>query len=124
MANLRELAESYLATTLEDPNYFGLPVVLFDPNGNKQDGIFGQVLYDTTEQDPITGAPIIVRKPVVTVRRSTLNRIPITGETWAVQIPDTPSLTGTLVTYNLLSTEDGKSLGMVRLYLGDVVQSP
>ena len=47
--NLRELAESDLAETLEGE--FGLPVILTDPAGVRQT-VEGQILYDTVILDP------------------------------------------------------------------------
>ena len=52
MVNLRELAESDLAISLEGD--FGLPVELIDPDGVKYDSVNGQILYDQVRADPAT----------------------------------------------------------------------
>jgi len=117
MTNLRELAEMDLADTLEDPKNWGLPVVLKDPDGVEQN-VNGQILYDTIVENPATGGEMIVHKPVVTVRRSSLSRVPVPGEKWSVQIPITPDPEADKVTYLLgRPSEDGGSLGFIRLYL-------
>jgi hypothetical protein len=115
MINLREQAERDLADTLEGE--FALPIRLIDPDGAKQD-VEGQVVFDTIELDPSSGAEQVVHKPVATVRRSSLSRVPEAGEAWAVQIPTTPSRTAPRSTFLLQRpSEDGGSIGFVRLYL-------
>ena len=95
MVNLRRLAEQDLETTLEGE--WGLPVILIDPEGNvisKKTGtlndLTGQILYDTVKHDLDTGLPVVVNHPVVTVRRSSLSRVPKAGEKWLVRIPVSP----------------------------------
>jgi len=126
MTNLRELAESHLEKTLENPNHFGLPIILISPSGVTYDAIYGQVLYDTRKVDAEMGIEVIVHDPVVTVRRSSLTRIPLASEKgqWACKIPSTPSPTAATETYLVgRPSEDGSSIGFVRLYLSRTVQS-
>jgi hypothetical protein len=123
--NLRERAESDLKHSLESG--FGLPVTLIDPDGvtidtknGTTDPLVGQVLYDTVRVNPETGEDMIVNNPIVTLRRSSLSRIPKAGEKWFVKIPVTPSETAELVDFVTDSTrppEGGNSIGFVRLYL-------
>ena len=123
--NLRELIESDLVETLEDPGGFGLPVLLLDPDGDEHGPYYGQILYDTKVIDEMSGQ-IIIRPPVVTLRRSSLARVPLASEKnqWFVKIPITPSLTAAKETFNLgHASEDGASIGLIRLYLTKVVQS-
>lgn len=121
MVNLRQLVEQDLAQTLEKD--FALPVVLIAPDGTSQT-YQGQVLYDTTVEDPASGAPIVISKPVVTLRLSSLSRVPVEGEKWSVKIPSAPSSTATTETYFLeRPSEDGKSIGFIRLYLMKVSQT-
>lgn len=125
VTNLREQIELDLAKTLEDPNGFGLPVLLLAPDGTEYGPYYGQVLYDTRSMDD-TGVPVIVHDPVVTLRRSTLERIPLPEEknTWAVKIPVTPSASASTETFVLGGvSEDGGSIGFIRLYLSKAVQS-
>lgn len=123
--SLRELAEADLAATLENPADFGLPVLLVDPDGVEHGPYYGQVLYDTRGTDE-AGMPVVVHMPVVTLRKSSLARIPLASEKnrWAVRIPTTPSLTATKETFVLgHPSEDGNSIGFIRLYLTKTVQS-
>lgn len=124
--NLREQVESDLADTLENPDHWGLPVELIDPDGNIQtksvndpdQDLSGQILYDTTVVNPETGLEMIVAKPVVTLRRSSLSRIPAAGEKWMIRIPETPDPTAAKVLHRIeQAPEDGKSIGFIRLYL-------
>jgi hypothetical protein len=131
MVNLREQAESDLATTLEGD--FGLPVELTDPDGviyttktGSTDLLMGQILYDQVRVDPATLGQMVVNNPIVSLRRSSLVRIPLAGETWHVRIPITPSLTAEKVDF-LIDTdqppEGGASIGFIKLYLKKAVQS-
>lgn len=130
--SLRELVEQDLAQSLEDQNEWGLPVVLVAPDGVVYDtsvndptkALSGQVLYDTLVDNPETGGEMIVHKPVVTLRRSSLARVPAAGETWMVKIPTTPSTTASLETFFLdYPSEEGGSIGFIRLYLTKTKQS-
>jgi len=121
--NLREQIEADLADTLEDPDDFGLPVTLVDDLGDSQD-YYGQILYDTLTENPETGAEVVVHKPVVTLRRSSLVRIPLPNEKWIVKIPLTPSLTAPKVDFAIeRPSEEGGAIGFIRLYLTRIEQS-
>lgn len=134
--NLRVWAEEHLSFVLED--YEGgaaLPVVLISPDGVTQEYsvnaptkfLSGQVLYDVTEQD-LDGNDVIVTRPIVTLRRSSLVRVPLDGESWIVKIPETPDPNAakkTYISYHIY--EDGKTLGMIRIDLLELesnVQAP
>jgi hypothetical protein len=86
----------------------------------------GQVLYDTIIDNPETGSEVIVHDPVVTLRRTSLLRVPIPTEKnrWLVSIPEKPSMTASLRAYVMgRPSEDGGSIGFIRLYLMKPVQS-
>ncbi len=131
MGNLRELAESDLSTTLEGD--FGLPVELTDPDGviyttkkDSTDLLMGQILYDTVLTDPATLEQMTVNLPIVSLRRSSLTRIPLAGETWHVRIPITPSLTATKQDFLISkdrAPDGGASIGFIKLYLQKATQS-
>jgi len=130
--NLRVQAESDLAQSLESPDEYGLPVVLVAPDGTVYDTsandptqtLSGQILYDTKRLDPESGLDILVHQPVVTLRRSSLARVPAAGEKWMVRIPETPNPSATKVTHSIeRAPEDGQSIGFVRLYLTKAIQS-
>lgn len=119
--NLRELAEADLAFTLEGD--FGLPVLLIGPDGATQ-SVSAQIVYDTIVEDPSSGAQQIVHKPVVTVRRSSLTTVPSPGEVWSVRLPLTPDEDAAKATYLIeRASEDGGSIGFVRLYCMKAEQS-
>lgn len=121
--NLRVIAEQDLAVTLEGD--WGLPVNLVDPDGVRYDDLQGQVLFDITRIDPATGESMAVDTPVVTLRRSSLQRIPVQGERWMVEIPDKPDPDAPKVQYFISPTralEGGASIGFIRLYLQKAIQ--
>ena len=115
--NIREQIETDLEITLEGD--FGLPIELIDPNGVVYDDLLGQVLYDSVDENEVFSG-----HPVVTLRISSLTRVPVDGENWAVKIPESPSLLGTLITYVLdKPVQHGRSIGFMKLYLTQTVQS-
>jgi hypothetical protein len=127
VTNLREQIETDLSFTLENNEDFGLPVILYGPDG-KQDksandptaDLMGQINYDTILVNPDTGEEIRVNNPNVSLRRSSLDRVPVAGETWAVAIPTTPSLTGDVSYFVIDATRapgGGASIGFIVLYL-------
>ncbi len=125
--NLRELAESHLEQTLE--GMWSLPINFVTPDGDRVDGLRGQILYDQVRTNPETGEVVIVTEPIITVRRSTMlsdvGRVPAAGENWLVEIPESPSESADKASYVISSTrapEGGRSVGFVRIYLQEVDQ--
>jgi len=130
MTLLRERIEADLAVTLEGD--YKLPVVLIAPDGARQDksandpdaDLVGQIIYDTRVDAPETGGDIIIHKPVVTLRRTSLDRIPKSGEKWAVEIPTVPQYDAPKEKFFLeVALEDGGAIGFIRLHLMRVKQS-
>jgi hypothetical protein len=126
MEDLRASIETDLGDTLESE--FGVAVEFVDPAGavysETKDGdpLVGQVLYDTISQDA-DGNQIIDHLPNVTLRRSSLTRVPAPGEAWAVKIPTAPGAT-TKTTFVLeRASLDGCSIGYIKMYLRAAVQS-
>ncbi len=130
--NLRKRVEADLETSLEKD--WGLPVVLVSPDGevidtseNSGDALTGQVLYDTVRVNPETGEPVIVNNPIVTLRRSSLSRVPAPGEKWVVKIPVDPDPDADLTEF-VISTarppEGGRSIGFIKLFLQKAKQTP
>jgi hypothetical protein len=127
---LRARLEADLEFALEETKLWGIAVELIDPETGVDQTqsandatklLSGQVLYDTRDFDPQTGADIIVHKPVVTLRRTSLDAIPERG--WIVRLPLTPLDGAPLVSYSLERVaEDGGSIGFIRLYCGRLVQ--
>ena len=121
--SLRERIERDLGRTLE--GRFSLPINAVDPLGVRTEGIRAQVLYDTVRVNPDTGEDMVVEAPVITVRRSTLPRIPAPGENWYFEIPITPSETADKTPYMMSLVrppEGGRSIGFIRIYLQEVEQ--
>lgn len=124
MANLRDLVEKDLAISLEGD--WSMPVGLIDPDGVRYPQRRGQVLYDTVRLDPETGEKITIECPVVVLRRSSLTRVPLPGEWWIVEIPESPVAGASLKQYALSPNrppEGGRSIGYIRLYLTELEQS-
>ena len=128
-ANLRELGESLLEVTLE--GRFGLPVVLISPDGetisidNYNKTLVGQVLYDTVEVNMDTGGVVVDNNPLVTLRLSSLPRVPLAGENWMVKIPGSPSTTADMEIFQMsknMPPEVRKSLGIIKIFLEKVTQ--
>lgn len=131
MINLREQVEHDLKYTLEGE--WILPVVLIAPDGTIQtkkkgtdEDLGGQILYNTVGLNPETGQEVIVNKPVVSLRITSLERIPQKNEKWLIKIPITPSRTAEKKEFLLSEikpNEGGASIGFIRLYLRKAVQS-
>jgi hypothetical protein len=131
VTNLRERIEADLEGILEDyQNGFALPVILIAPDGVKQEfsandpdvprtiPLTGRVTYARFDIDPDTGLPLRIDNPIVTLRRSSLDRIPLAGELWSVQIPKKPAVDAEKETYvTELPPRDGRSFGWIQLPL-------
>ena len=111
---------------------YKLPVVLIDPDGVTHDTslndslpLGGQVMFDSAVLNPDTGDVLVTANPVVTLRRSSLSRVPEAGETWVVKIPLSPvdgAAMNDFVIDPSRSIEGGRSIGFIRLYLRKAVQ--
>ena len=105
-----------------------LPVYLIDPTGTKNSTPYrGTVLGDLVRINPDTGERMVVSNPVVILRRSSLARVPLAGEKWIVEIPESPRAGAAMIQYALSPVrppEGGQSIGFIRLYLQVVEQTP
>jgi hypothetical protein len=131
--SLRECHELDLEETLETD--WALPVQLVSPDGEIQPDpndpdatLGGQVLFNRVETEFESGlmsTDVIIRKPVVTLRISSLTRVPQPGERWVVRIPMTPSRSAPLETFEAhRAPTGGDSIGFITLHCDDIVQSP
>jgi hypothetical protein len=127
MTNVRTLAERDLRHTLEGE--FAVPVVLISPQGERAektvDGrpLTGRVLWNHKEINPETGEPVMVNSPVVTLRESSLPRIPKSGEVWGVIIPEGVRVWTQRKHYVTDAdgiVESGRNLGYINLFLIEV----
>jgi len=122
--NLRVRAEADLKFSLEGE--WGLPVILIDPDGVEQtksvndptEDLSGQILYDHRVVDSETGMEHTVNTPVVTLRISSLLRVPKDGENWGMKFPLVPDPAAPKTTFILIGRppEGGASIGFIRLY--------
>lgn len=115
MVDLRAKLESALGTTLE--KYFSLPIKLVGPDGVIQHGLRGQVIYYTKTFSAEIGADILIKKPNVTLRRSSLDPVPQNGEKWIIYIPDEPREDSETTPFSVeMPIHDGQSFGWITLY--------
>ena len=124
VTNLRVLTESHLSVTLEGA--FSLPVILIAPDGVTLPEVRGQINYETVIINPDTGEEIAINTPNVSLRRSSLTRIPEAGEKWVVKIPVSPEENAPVESFIISPTQPpqgGRSIGFIRLYLNRIEQS-
>jgi hypothetical protein len=125
MENLRTEIEKDLYESLESE--WKLPVELTSPDGvvqvysknNPTELLGGQILYFTERENPITGEAAIVNQPVVSLRISSLDRIPANGEKWLIKMPISPVADSEKITFVFTPTrskEHGTDIGFIRIY--------
>ena len=123
--NLRAQIEADLYESLEGE--WKLPVELTSPDGETQiysandpdELLGGQVLYFSRRENPETGEVMIVNQPVVTLRMSSLDRVPADGETWYIKMPISPVEGAPMRSFVFTATraaEHGTDIGFIRLY--------
>jgi hypothetical protein len=121
--NLRSRAEKDLRVTLEGD--FGVPVVLIAPDGAVVDKtVDGRPLRCKAAwaQPAINadGQEVVVPNPVVWLRRTSLARVPRSGERWLVRIPVSPAEDaemGDFLMDESYAARGGRGLGKVRIPL-------
>lgn len=127
--------ERDLGAMLENyENGFALPVILVSPDGVEQGfsandpdvprtiPLTGRITFSRFDIDE-NGAPSRVDNPIVTLRRSSLDRIPLAGENWAVKIPTTPDFDAVKETFFLESApRAGDSYQWIQLPLTKFLQ--
>ncbi len=129
MTPLRATIEGDLSDTLEgefasvDESDTGL-ITLTDPTtGAVYADLRGRVQYDFKEVTP-SGEMIVVRDPMITLRLSSLPRVPQAGEKWAITFPPNPA-DPTPKMYMLGGTRAPRlsaSIGFIMLFPIQVVQ--
>ena len=126
---LRSLAANVAKVAIKT---FETECVLIDPDGAKYetdvngDQLVCQLLSGRTTLSPDSGEEMVVFKPVAIFHRSSLQRIPVDGENWALIAPLDPEVPAVLTTMSMdtsKSIEGGRSLGVIRLYMSQVEQS-
>lgn len=123
--NLRAAIESDLYESLESE--WKIPVELTSPDGERQiysannatELLGGQVLYFSRSENPETGEMMIINQPVVTLRISSLERVPQDGETWYIKMPISPVRGAPKISFVFTPTrasEHGTDIGFIRIY--------
>lgn len=126
MENLRQAIEKDLKDSLEGE--FKVPVELTGPDGITQiysendpgELLGGQVLYFSKEENPETGEIIIIDNPVVSLRISSLKRVPADGETWYIKMPISPVAGAEKISFVFTATRSkmsGTDIGFIRIYV-------
>ena len=126
MESLRRTLERDMKETLESE--WKMPVELTSPDGvqqlysknNPSELLGGQVLYSSRRENPETGETIVVNQPVVTLRVSSLVRIPKAGEKWYIKIPTGIEPNASKQSFVFTpdrSPENGTDMGFIKLYL-------
>lgn len=126
--NLRTLAERDLSVVENDWE----PVSLIDPEGeiidkNANDptkDLLGGISFRPQIETPETGADKIVDVIMVTLRISSLSRVPKPTETWGIRISPRPG--AAVQTYTITPThapEINNSIGFINLFPQDADQS-
>jgi hypothetical protein len=132
MESLRATCERDLHETLEGE--WKIPVQLTSPDGQTQiysvndpsELLGGQVLNFSRRENPETGETTIVDQPVISLRISSLTRVPLAGERWFIRFPISPRPGAPLVSRVCTSDrspEHGSDIGFLRLYVQKVDQS-
>ena len=124
MENLRAQIENDLAETLEGE--FAMPVQITYADGTTQmykKGtsvlLSGQVLYFTRSETNETGEPIVVNMPVVSLRISSLEQMPVPGDKCHIRFAISPvagAPTRDWVFSADRAAEDGTDIGFMRFY--------
>ena len=125
MESLRRTLERDMYDTLESE--WKMPVELTSPDGvqqiysanNPSELLGGQVLYSSRRESPETGEIIVVNQPVVTLRISSLVRIPKVGEKWYIKIPTGYEPNATKQSFVFTpdrSPENGTDMGFIKIY--------
>lgn len=125
MENLRYQIEKDLYSSIESE--WKINVELINPDGKAQiysannptEKLGGQVLYFSRRENPDTGEVVVVNQPVVTLRISSLDRIPVAGEKWYIKMPISPLANAekkSFVFTSDRSLEHGTDIGFIRIY--------
>ncbi len=125
MENLRAQIEADLHDSIEGE--FGIAIEITSPDGvtqiysknNPDELLKAQVLYFSKSTDPETGEAVIVNQPVVSIRISSLNRVPGSEEKWFIKMPTSPEESAEKENFVFTPTrapEHGTDIGFIRFY--------
>jgi len=124
MESLRETAEQDLYDCIESE--LGTVIELTSPDGatqkysanNPTELLRGSIRMYSRGENPETGEPIVVDKPSVTLRTSSLTRVPAPNEKWFIRFATSP-VHGAPMKQFLFSIdrayEKGTDLGIIKI---------
>lgn len=122
MVDLRREMERDLGESLEGD--FALPIEMIAPDGSVQTeslngGVLrGMIVYESAQFSPKTGSLVYGERVIVSLRRTSLVRIPEVRENWVVRIPVDPSWDSEMVSYQVAEIHrTGRSVGFINLEL-------
>lgn len=104
----------------------GTTVTLTGPDGIPRE--YDDCIFESgrTTESPDSGAEVVVGKPNASFPRSSLVVVPEDGENWMLEAPLDPLVPDTLTAFSMdksKSSEGGRSLNTIILYLSEVKQS-
>ena len=125
MIALREQIEKDLIDTIEGE--FRMTVELTSPDGEKQtmsknnptEKLYGYSRYSSLSLNPETGEMTIVNKPVMILRITSLNRVPVSGERWFIKFATSPVAGSPLQSFVFTpdrAIEHGQDIGFIKIY--------
>lgn len=125
MDNLRVQVELDLHETIESE--FKIEVELTGPDGvtqiysknNPTEKLGGQVLYYSRVPDAYTGERIVTNFPVISLRVSSLDRVPVDGEMWYLKFATSPVSGAPKRSFVFTETraiESGTDIGFIKIY--------
>jgi hypothetical protein len=98
MEDLRAAQEKDLSDCIEGE--FGTDVILTDPDGETYEysandpelKLRAKVRYKSVSVNPETGGPLYSEDIHVSIRTTSLTRVPQDGETWGIKLPVSPQV--------------------------------
>ena len=123
------MIEGDLGATIESD--FASPVTLIDPDGKTvSTSVHGGPLYarvtDDYQMANEAGGAVVVKDPMIIMRLSSLARVPVGGEKWAIIFRPSPSIPvgkTYLLDAATKAPERADSIGFIRLFPKQAVQS-
>jgi len=123
--SLREQIEKDLHDTMEGE--FRMTVELTSPDGEKQtysknnpsEKLVCYSRYSSLSLNPETGEMVIVNKPAVCLRITSLDRVPVSGERWFIKFATSPVSGAPLQTFVFTpdrAIEHGQDIGYIKIY--------
>jgi hypothetical protein len=98
---------------------------LINTSANDGNPLKGQVFFEYGRCNPETGEDLIVKEPVVILRLSSLQRVPVYGEKWIIRFPLNP-VDETQLVDHLFSVdrapEGSMTIGIIKIFPQKITQ--